>query len=155
MVMDLALMREERFGPRVREFAQNPGRKLVYADQDAMNVLFTDRWTAIDPAWNCTTSILLPFVADASWAEDRNHDAFALERAARSPAIVHFDGAPIMRPWHRRCFNPFADLYRFYRASTPWPLLELQGRRRDALFSRIPPRLQAKLWHLRHRGQRL
>jgi lipopolysaccharide biosynthesis glycosyltransferase len=152
MVMNLALMRSKSFASRIREFVESPGRpELRYADQDAMNVLFAGRWTSLDPAWNCMSSILLPFVSGACWADDTHHDAVVLERAARSPAVVHFEGASVLRPWHRRCFNPFAGLYRHYRSMTPWPLGELQGRRHDALFAHIPPRIQAKVWHFRAR----
>ena len=115
-------------------------------------MVLAGRWTALDPAWNCLSSILFPFVSGASWADDIHHDVLVLERAARSPAIVHFDGPVALKPWRRRSFHPFADLYRRYRAMTPWPLTELEGRRRDALLSRVPPRVQAKLWQLRLRS---
>jgi hypothetical protein len=120
-----------------------------------MNILFAGRWTALDPTWNCSTSIVLPFVSGGSWSDDVHHDAATLERAARSPAIVHFEGARVLRPWHRRCFHPFAGLYRQYRAQTPWPLERLEGTRSDALMGLVPPRLQAELWYRRYvRSQR-
>jgi lipopolysaccharide biosynthesis glycosyltransferase len=153
MVMDLAAMRSEEFAQRIQKFVLSPERpELRYADQDAMNVLFAGRWTSLDPTWNCMNVILLPFVAGASWADDIHHDAVLLERAARSPAVVHFEGATVFRPWHRRCFNPFTGLYRHYRSTTPWPLLELEGGRRDEFLSRLPPRAQAKVWQFRNRG---
>jgi lipopolysaccharide biosynthesis glycosyltransferase len=151
MLMDLALMRSEGFGQRTRDFAARSDRpEFRHADQDALNALFAGRWTALDPAWNCSTAILLPFVCGASWGDDINYDPFVLERAARSPSVVHFEGAKVLRPWHRRCFNPFTDLYRHYRATTPWPLVELEGDRQDALLRHIPPRAQAKFWYLRY-----
>ena len=150
MVMDLALMRTEEFARRTREFAVSEDRpELPTADQCAMNALFNDRWTSLDPTWNCMSSIMLPFLFGASWAEDRFHDPLVLERAARAPAVVHFEGPAVLKPWNARCFNPFAGLYRAYRAATPWPLTGLEGRPRDALFARIPPRIQARLWKLR------
>ena len=150
MVMDLELMRSKGFRERTVEFVLSGGRPaLVFPEQDAMNVVFADEWTPLDPRWNCLTTILLPFILGASWADDRHHDPVALERAARSPAIVHFEGPSLLKPWHRRCFNPFAHLYREYRAMTPWPLLKLDGRRRDAVLSRMPPRLQATVWRTR------
>jgi len=152
MLMDLARMRAESFASGIRDFVVGAGRpELRYADQDAMNVVFAGRWTAVDPAWNCMNVILLPFVSGASWDDDIHHETYVLERAARSPAIVHFDGGKVMRPWHRRCFNPFTGLYRQYRSTTPWPLVELEGDRADVVLSRVPPRLQAKLWLLKHR----
>jgi lipopolysaccharide biosynthesis glycosyltransferase len=152
MVMDLLRMRAERFAERTLEFVRRPGRpQLRFADQDAMNAVFAGRWTDLDPKWNCMSSMVQPFLLDATWEDDAHHDGFVLERAARSPAIVHFEGLAVMRPWNRRCFNPFADLYRGYRARTPWPLDELQGGWRDAVIARVPPRVQAKVWSLRRR----
>src|SRR5207249_4377758 len=107
---------------------------------------FGGRWTSLDPKWNCMNVILFPYLSGASWAQDIHHDPLVLERAALSPAVVHFEGASVFRPWHRRCFNPFTDLYRHYRAETPWPLRELEGDRHDALFARVPPRVQAAWW---------
>jgi lipopolysaccharide biosynthesis glycosyltransferase len=149
MVMDLEGMRRERFAESIREFVQRPDRPVLrYADQDAMNIAYAGRWTQLDPAWNCLNVILQPFTAGASWADDVHHEPWVLERAARSPAIVHFEGAKVLRPWHRRCFNPFADLYRRYRATTPWPLKALDGTRQDDVLRHLPPRLQARLWAL-------
>ncbi|MBV9042840.1 MAG: hypothetical protein JOZ68_17705 [Acidimicrobiia bacterium] len=150
MLMDLALMRAEQFARRTREFAVSDDRpELPTADQCAMNALFNDRWTSLDPTWNCMSSIMLPFLFGAEWRDDRFHDAVTLERAARAPAVVHFEGPAVLKPWNARCFNPFADLYRTYRAETPWPLDALEGRRHDAWFARMSPRLQARVWQFR------
>jgi lipopolysaccharide biosynthesis glycosyltransferase len=152
MVMELAAMRAEGFTRQLREFFVSPNRpELPTADQCAMNVLFPDRWTALDPTWNCISSIMSPFLYGSSWADDTHHDATVIERAARTPSVVHFEGPQVLKPWNARCFNPFAALYRHYRAMTPWPLTSLEGRRRDALLGRIPPRAQAVLWRLRRR----
>jgi lipopolysaccharide biosynthesis glycosyltransferase len=151
MLMDLVLMRSEDFGRRTRDLAASSDRpEFRHADQDALNMLFTGRWTPLDPIWNCSTSILLPYVSGAKWADDMHYEPGVLERAARSPAIVHFEGAKVLRPWHRRCFNPFTDLYRYYRSTTPWPLRQLEGSRHDDVLSHVPPRVQAKFWYLRH-----
>ncbi len=156
MVMDLAAMRADGFADHIRAFATSRDRPpLRYADQDAMNVVYAGRWTQLDPVWNAMSPVVMPFVSGASWDDDAHHDPLVLERAARSPAVVHFDGASVLRPWHRRCFNPFAGLYREFRSTTPWPLDGLQERRHDALFARIPARLQAQVWHRRYlRSQR-
>ena len=155
MVMDLALMRAEGFRERTAKYVQTTGRpELIFADQDALNVVFAGRWTPIDPKWNCLGTILLPFMIGGSWSDDIHHDRLVLERAARSPGVVHFDGPAIMKPWNKRCFNPFAPLYREYRAMTPWPLGVLEGRPRDAVLSKVPPRVQAKVWQYRLRRRR-
>jgi lipopolysaccharide biosynthesis glycosyltransferase len=152
MVMDLALMRAERFREQTVDFVLSPDRPaLVFPDQDALNLVFAGRWTGLDPAWNCLTVILLPYILGATWSEDAQHGVLALERAARSPAIVHFEGPPTFKPWHRRCINPYAGLYRQYRATTPWPLTTLEGRARDVALARLPGRVQARLWQLRAR----
>ena len=43
-----------------------------------VNVVFAGEWTPLDPKWNCLTTILLPYVLGASWADDRHHDPVAL-----------------------------------------------------------------------------
>lgn len=147
MVMDLNLMRAEDFAERTRAFVSRRDRpELAYNEQDAVNLTFPGRWTALDPVWNAMTAVLMPFVEAGEWSSDIHHQAWVLERAARSPAIVHFEGAAMLKPWCHRCFNPFAPLYRELRATTPWPLQELEGGRGDALLSRAPVRAQFGVW---------
>jgi lipopolysaccharide biosynthesis glycosyltransferase len=152
MVMDLEAMRAEGVAEGVRRFAVRSDRPpLRYPEQDTMNALYAGRWTSIDPTWNSMTSIVLPFLSGSTWADDVHHPPGVLERAATDPAIVHFEGPAVLKPWHRRCFNPYASEYRRYRAMTPWPLARLDGRRRDLVFAQVPARLQARLFRARDR----
>lgn len=146
LLMDIQRLRACEYGRRLRDFVANPTiSSLLYADQDALNVVFERSWTALDPMWNCIASIAMPFLYGASWRDDTFHDPDVLERAARSPAIVHFNGPVEWRPWHRRCFHSFRSLYHAYRADTPWPLTEREGTAKDRLLACVPPKVQARV----------
>lgn len=106
MLMDLNQMRRHGFSDRTREYVRSTDRPpLFYNEQDALNAVFGERWTPLDPVWNALTAVLLPFVEGGSWSTDAHHDAWTLERAARSPAIVHFEGAAMLKPWCARCLT--------------------------------------------------
>ena len=50
-------------------------------------------------------------------------------RQARSdPAIRHFEGPSINKPWHYLCDHEMRELYRSLRQRTPWPRVRLEGR---------------------------
>jgi hypothetical protein len=51
-----------------------------------------------------------------------------VREACRHPAIVHFEGPEIGKPWHYLSKHPFRAEYVAHRAQTPWPTAEMVGR---------------------------
>jgi hypothetical protein len=54
------------------------------------------------------------------WAED-TFGPDELAKALAKPAIRHFEGPSINKPWHLLCERQLRETYRHYRRQTPWP----------------------------------
>jgi hypothetical protein len=65
--------------------------------------------------------------------------AEALHEATASPAILHFEGPSLNKPWHYLCQHPWRHQYRRTLARTPWPDVALHDRTpATAVISRLP-----------------
>lgn len=141
MLMNLAAMREENFGPRAIALGHERYQDFIFAEQDALNVLASQRWEHLHPKWNALSYLwLLPDSADGTYP--------ALDRTAAtaSPAVVHFEGFQTVKPWFYRSVHPLRHLYRDFRAQTPWPLEHLERRSvSGALLRTLPIRWQYAL----------
>jgi lipopolysaccharide biosynthesis glycosyltransferase len=135
LLIDLAAMRDARSWGRISEFVRRVDEPLTWFDQDALNVVFADRWKPLDPRWNVQNS----FWGWRDWAADVFGDE-ALGGAVQGPAILHFEGPSLCKPWHYLCTHPYRDRYLSTLADTPWagePLSERTVANR--LIRRLPP----------------
>jgi lipopolysaccharide biosynthesis glycosyltransferase len=126
-------MRRDDCTSRIEAFAK--GRPLLWPDQDALNVVLGDRRIALHPRWNCMNSVFQMPEARAVFGEGTVRDA------CRDPAIVHFEGPSLVKPWHYLSKHPYRRAYRRHRAATPWPSYELEGRTwRRRMLKPLPTR---------------
>jgi lipopolysaccharide biosynthesis glycosyltransferase len=108
-------------GSLVRFATDHPG--LFWLDQDTLNVVLEGRWLELDPRWNAMNSLW-------TWTDWAN-DVFGetrVDAAKRNPAILHFEGPSICKPWHVLSTHAFKDAYRDALGRTPWPDTPLIGR---------------------------
>ena len=136
LLFDLDAVRAGDLLARVTTTARDLGDRLLWPDQDALNVAFADAWHPLHPRWNCMNSLR----AWRPWAEDVL-GADAVAEALADPAIVHFEGPDLGKPWHYLSSHPLTARYRAALARTPWAHLPLEGR---TLINRalklVPPR---------------
>ncbi|MBV8159871.1 MAG: glycosyltransferase family 8 protein [Acidimicrobiia bacterium] len=136
MLFQLDRMRCEGSTNQLVGFALDYGEKLLWPDQDALNVVFNGRWHPLHPRWNAQNSLW-------SW-HDWAIDVFGraqVEEAVRDPAIRHFEGPSVAKPWHYLCPVPHRDLYLQTLAETPWANEPLQDRTMSTrLIARLPRR---------------
>jgi lipopolysaccharide biosynthesis glycosyltransferase len=132
LVINLAAWREERVTDHLTRLALS--RPLPWYDQDALNVVFADRWKRLHPRWNAMNSLWgWPDHAQRIFTHDE------LGAARDEPAVVHFEGPPIAKPWHYLSQHPFRDEYRVALGQTAWanrPLVERTLATR--LLARLP-----------------
>lgn len=115
MVLDLDGLRRERVTEEVIRAAKEKEQMLGFPEQDAMNVVIGDRRLPLHPRWNVMNSILLFDDAREVFG------AQAVEEARQDPAIRHFEGPSVNKPWHLLCEREDRELYHRHRARTPWP----------------------------------
>jgi len=125
LLLDLdALRRSGAFSEAMR-IALSCEADLQWLDQDALNIVFWNRWRALDPIWNIQTAIA------NSRVRIRN-DELAQARG-RVPRIVHFTGKN--KPWKAGEWTPYAALYwralsgsNFWRETARAARLSMLGR---------------------------
>jgi lipopolysaccharide biosynthesis glycosyltransferase len=138
MVLNLRAMRDDEIPARALAFGHEKGGALIYAEQDALTCIARNRWRKLHPRWNALSYL---WAMEETAPED--YDPVELETARSSPAIVHFEGGQITKPWYYRCSHPLRHLYRGYRAQTPWPLERLENPSFAGFaLRRLPIRLQ-------------
>ena len=121
LLMNLAEMRRDRRTDALLAYARDNAELISWRDQDALNVVLGDRRLPLHPRWNCMNAL---FVFD--YAADV-FEPGALEEAMRDPAIRHFEGPAINKPWHYTCDREMRELYDRHRAHTPWPRVRREG----------------------------
>jgi lipopolysaccharide biosynthesis glycosyltransferase len=115
MLMNLALMRHDDCQESMRRIAVEDPSRLTWRDQDALNLVLAHRRMSIHPRWNCMNAVLI-FGRAARVLGER-----AVAEARRDPAIRHFEGPLMNKPWHLLCEHPMRELYFIHRRQTPWP----------------------------------
>jgi lipopolysaccharide biosynthesis glycosyltransferase len=120
LLLNLARMRAEDCTARIVRYAQ--GQQLLWPDQDALNVVLGPAHVDLHPRWNAMNSLFVLRQAQDVFG------AAVVDEACRDPAIVHFEGPEIGKPWHYLSKHPFRAEYLAHRAQTPWPAAEVVGR---------------------------
>lgn len=135
VLMNLDLMRTDDSSGALLEYATRHASELAWPDQDTLNVVLGPRRVRLDPRWNCMNSVLT-----FSWAADVL-GAAAVEEARTRPAIRHFEGPTINKPWHYGSESPMRDVYFEHRRQTPWPRVRIEGRTPVAMARRAARRV--------------
>ncbi len=123
LLLNLELMRTEQFCDRVvRLIAEDDGR-MEWPDQDALNLAAAGRWMAMPPRWNCMNTLLTRRqLAVEAFGDD------PVREAIQNPAIRHFEGPDLNKPWHLLHDRRWQQIYRQHRSATPWPDFAMEGR---------------------------
>jgi lipopolysaccharide biosynthesis glycosyltransferase len=150
LLMNLALMRQDRCTDRILAHAREHGAKLIWVDQDSVNYVLGTRCRLLHPRWNCQNSLFYWQHADGTFP------AGEAGEATRKPAILHFEGPGLAKPWDPLCKHPWRAYYHFNLAQTPWAaqaLAEIDWGRRllRLLPMRVAPVLLDAVWRLRRR----
>lgn len=136
LVMDLDRWREREITNRLVAFALAEADRLVFPDQDALNVVLGDDRAVLDPRWNCQNTLFHSPEAGEVFG------AAAVRAACASPALVHFEGPALAKPWHYLSRHPYRAVYLQHRAATPWPEGVIEGRTlTNQLLRHLPRRV--------------
>ena len=157
LVVNLQQWRKEDASQALVEHVQRH-RDLVWFDQDALNSLFAGRWLSLSPRWNAMNSLWSwPDLAAEVFGEDE------LRSATTNPAVLHFEGPGLAKPWHFLCEHPWRQQYQSVLARTPWAgtppldrttatrlIARLPRRYRVEVFARLA---RARMWRNRVRSR--
>lgn len=147
LLLDLARLRAADWTARALDYAQRHADTLALLDQDVMNILLGPHRLTLSPRWNCQNSVFY-------FTDSRAHFGEAASReATENPAIVHFEGPGMAKPWHYLCKHPYRDRYFAHRRQTPWPRVGIEGRTLGARLLRpLPASRIIQALELQYRG---
>lgn len=111
-LIDVNKWREERFTEKSLKYLQEHPDRIVFHDQDILNVIAQDKWKRISFKWNLLISFynFKPAVEPELKGE--------LYQAMKDSRIVHFSGG--VKPWMAWEKHPYHKSYYKYLALTPW-----------------------------------
>jgi lipopolysaccharide biosynthesis glycosyltransferase len=122
LLMNLEAMRRDDATRALRDYAlAAPSNRIAWGDQDALNVVLSGSRVRLHPRWNFMNSVATFPEADELLGAD------AVREARENPAIRHFEGPSINKPWHYMCGRSMRDLYFSHRQATPWPKVRREG----------------------------
>jgi len=108
LVINIDNWRKENITEKLFEYVRN-NEVLRYHDQDALNMIFDDKWYKLPSRWNVQTAF---------------YKFEEYQKVCSNPALVHF--TTHVKPWHIYSKHPYKDIYMQYRLETKWrdkPLL--------------------------------
>jgi lipopolysaccharide biosynthesis glycosyltransferase len=121
LMLNLSLMRTDGCSRAMWEYGVAHAEELKYREQDVLNAVLARRRVRLHPRWNVMNSLLLfPWGDEVLGSEAR-------EEAQRNPAIRHFEGPSLNKPWHYLCERGMREVYLEHRRHTPWPRVRLEG----------------------------
>src|SRR5712692_5862686 len=112
MVMNLKRWREEKIGPRAREYC----RKFQRFDQDGINAIIAGEWGLLDPKWDVALSEIPKYGRRLRMSQvEMRH---AQEELWREPFIRHFSSPT--KPWHFVYRGPARSRFFYYLKKSGW-----------------------------------
>lgn len=113
LVMDLDRWRRDDLVNRIFAFIAENDQKLVFHDQDALNVVLQGEIALLDRRWNLQVVLYSRFARRVLPGDYRDS-----ETARRDPAIVHFSTG--QKPWTFRAWVRKRSLYFRFLDKTAW-----------------------------------
>ena len=122
MLIDLKCWRRENILASGLEFARTHPERIKHWDQDVLNALLETRWHRLDWRWNALPHLWM----QSMYADPATPLGQQAEAVRARPAVIHFAGSGIAKPWHHRCSHPWRLRYRDLLQQTPWAGLPLE-----------------------------
>lgn len=96
-------------------------KKYPCADQTLINnALSEDCFKELPLKYNYTTHIFSKAVENAKLKKGGYYSKEMILEALKSPAIIHYPGSPVNRPWYEGCKSRRKDVYYYYKKMSPW-----------------------------------
>jgi lipopolysaccharide biosynthesis glycosyltransferase len=121
LLFNLERMRRDGCSAGLLRTARERSKRLLWPDQDALNLVLGERRLELHPRWNVMNSLrLFPWSRELLDPED-------ITEALLHPGIVHFEGPRENKPWHILCDHPLGAAFLDHQRQTPWPRLRRDG----------------------------
>ncbi|GAB4382606.1 MAG: glycosyltransferase family 8 protein [Elainellaceae cyanobacterium] len=113
LVINLERWRTDNTAEKAIDIIRNNPEEMLFADQDALNIVLAGQWGELDPRWN-----QMHAVHDyQSWQESLYSEE-VFQDVVQHPHIIHFTTPP--KPWSKGCNHPEQKLFFQYLDMTAW-----------------------------------
>lgn len=125
LLIPLDVWRRENMERRFVEYLVSNNGKVHHHDQGIINAVCAGRKRIVSPRYNAMSNCFC-----FPWRSIRRintpfYDKAEYESASRNPAIIHFTGAILNRPWVEGCKHPYAARFLEYKSQTPYKNIPL------------------------------
>jgi lipopolysaccharide biosynthesis glycosyltransferase len=145
LLFDLDRLRAEGSFADLKHVASARADELEWPDQDVLNLVYAGRWQTLHPRWNAQYTLWTsPDVARDILGDE------AVTEARSDPAILHFEGPNLCKPWHALNSHPRRRDWQATLARTPWRGTPNEDRgAATAALRLLPERTRVRAyWHL-------
>jgi lipopolysaccharide biosynthesis glycosyltransferase len=147
VMLNLDAMRRDACTQALIDYAVANHDNLFWVDQDTLNVVLGKKRLELHPRWNCMNSVM-----HFDWAPEALGSEVVAE-ARDHPAIRHFEGPPVCKPWHYMCQMATRGAYFDHRRQTPWPRVEIEGITPRNVATRLAADIRARASRLSGRAR--
>lgn len=128
LLLNIASMRKMNMSAKIKHFLKNRNGKILYADQDMMNVIFAGKKDYVDIRYN-----VMSLIANYSYKDimriRRVKNYYSREKidyARENPYIIHYTTCMLnLRPWYKGSKHPYCNKFLKYMKESPWQDHEL------------------------------
>ena len=148
LVMDVAEWQRRRCTERIFEYMEKVRHDFMFGDQDYFSLVLVGDAAILPPEYNFLTHIQMfksrnavlraTGIPACAWYDEEQYAV-----AQRQPAIHHFLGHTLGRPWYRESLNPLRETYRRFAAEAGVPEVAEQSRPVEMCY-----RVQHLCWRL-------
>lgn len=144
LLMNLNLWRKIDAFKIFADFIHNHREICLYPDQDAINVIFSDKFVRLPFKYNYNMSFVAPFETFRLHLSKKDE----LEEALNNLVIVHF--AAEIKPWYRDSRHPLIFLWLYFYKNSEWHDVKLKFR--NSITYRI---VKMALVHVLYRNRKV
>lgn len=124
MLIDLNRWKEQKVEDRLLEFISSKQGKIQQGDQGALNAVLSHDTYCFHPKFNSVT-IFYDFTYHELYVYRKPAGKYYTEaevkEATDQPVIIHFTTSFLSRrPWVKDCHHRYCELWRSYKAESPW-----------------------------------
>jgi lipopolysaccharide biosynthesis glycosyltransferase len=134
LLLNLERLRATEATRRMIFLAREQAAAWLWPDQHLLNLVLGAERIALHPRWNCLNAL---YFWRGLAAEVYGADTVA--QACAHPAILHFEGPGMAKPWHYLCKHPARGRWREHLRQTPFTPPPLLGRDWYAVLVRPLP----------------
>jgi lipopolysaccharide biosynthesis glycosyltransferase len=126
LLINMDQWRKQSVHIKAINFIKSNPDKIVYFDQDGLNVVVKENWRKLPLTWNLHVGLLI-----------NPGDRIRFRDIFTDATIIHFTGTG-EKPWQENGFHyPYVSEYNYYRRKTPWSKYKPENISRPSITNAI------------------